>query len=162
MNSNYVDNELFFYNGIRDHVDLCEKLGLADFSRGGKVSGSGFYYLKGFGARLEWALIQYAMDFVESYTKRKNINKKIWKKKDEYLPVCVPDVVRYEVVEACGFHPRSSDPQTYFVDSHLGRSSQKEGSDDETVITPGTLCLSATAEFPVSCIFFYVKLCVYF
>jgi seryl-tRNA synthetase len=45
-----------------DHVALCEKLGLADFGRGAKISGSGFYVLTGAGARLQRALLQFMLD----------------------------------------------------------------------------------------------------
>lgn len=45
-----------------DHVALCEHLGLADFARGAKISGSGFYVLTGAGARLQRALLQFMLD----------------------------------------------------------------------------------------------------
>ena len=44
------------------HYDLGEDLELIDFDRGAKVSGGGFYFLKGDGARLEHALIQFMRD----------------------------------------------------------------------------------------------------
>jgi len=44
------------------HYDLGEDLGILDFERGVKVSGGGFYFLKGDGARLEHALIQFMLD----------------------------------------------------------------------------------------------------
>jgi len=44
------------------HYDLGEQLEILDFERGAKVSGSGFYFLKGAGARLEHALIQFMLD----------------------------------------------------------------------------------------------------
>ena len=42
-----------------NHVQLNEKLDFFDFSRGAKVSGTGWPIYKGLGARLEWALINY-------------------------------------------------------------------------------------------------------
>jgi len=45
-----------------DHVVLCERLGLADFARGAKISGSGFFVLTGAGARLQRALLQFMLD----------------------------------------------------------------------------------------------------
>ncbi len=47
----------------RHHVEIGEQLGLFDFKRGARMSGSGWPIYKGFGARLEWALIQYMLDF---------------------------------------------------------------------------------------------------
>ncbi len=44
------------------HYDLGEELGILDFERGAKVTGGGFYFLRGDGARLEHALIQFMLD----------------------------------------------------------------------------------------------------
>jgi seryl-tRNA synthetase len=44
------------------HYDLGEELDIVDEARGAKVSGSGFYFLKGDGARLEHALVQFMLD----------------------------------------------------------------------------------------------------
>jgi seryl-tRNA synthetase len=44
------------------HWDLGPVLGIIDFERGGKLSGSRFYVLKGVGARLQRALIQWMLD----------------------------------------------------------------------------------------------------
>ena len=46
----------------KGHVDLCDALGLIDFERGTKLSGSGFLLYTGWGARLERAMIQYLLD----------------------------------------------------------------------------------------------------
>src|SRR5215831_13633046 len=44
------------------HVELCEKLGLVDFARAAKLSGSGFVLYTNWGAKLERALIQFLLD----------------------------------------------------------------------------------------------------
>jgi len=44
------------------HYDLGEELDIIDFERGAKVSGGGFQFVKGEGARLEYALIQFMLD----------------------------------------------------------------------------------------------------
>ncbi len=46
----------------KEHFELGEKLGIIDFDRAGKVTGARFAFLKGGGARLERALIQFMMD----------------------------------------------------------------------------------------------------
>ena len=46
----------------KNHVDLCTDLGLIDYDRGTKLSGSGFWIYRGMGARLEWALLNYFID----------------------------------------------------------------------------------------------------
>jgi seryl-tRNA synthetase len=46
----------------RPHWDLGESLGIIDFARGVKISGTRFYVLKGDGARLQRALISFMLD----------------------------------------------------------------------------------------------------
>ena len=46
----------------RPHWELGESLGIIDFERGVKISGSRFYILKGLGARLQRALISWMLD----------------------------------------------------------------------------------------------------
>ncbi len=60
---------------IKNHVDIVEGLGLADFDRSGKIAGNGFYFLKGDLVFLEQALIRFALDIVS---------------KKGYLPVYPP------------------------------------------------------------------------
>ncbi len=47
---------------IVPHYDLGEELDVIDEARGAKTTGSGFYFMKGDGARLEHALIQFMLD----------------------------------------------------------------------------------------------------
>ncbi len=47
---------------IKDHVDLGEALGMLDFERAAKVTGSRFVFDKGLGARLERSLMNFMMD----------------------------------------------------------------------------------------------------
>lgn len=46
----------------KNHVELNETLKLFDFQRGAKIAGSGWPTYRNFGARLEWALLQYMVD----------------------------------------------------------------------------------------------------
>lgn len=48
-----------FEFAFKNHVELNEKLKLFDFERGAKITGSGWPVYRGWGARLEWALLQY-------------------------------------------------------------------------------------------------------
>ncbi|MGV7636906.1 serine--tRNA ligase, partial [Mycobacterium kansasii] len=45
----------------KDHLELAEGLGLLDMERGAKVSGSRFYFMKGYGALFQMALLQLAV-----------------------------------------------------------------------------------------------------
>ncbi len=54
----------------KDHVELAESLGLVDYKRAAKISGSGTWMYTGLGARLEWALLNYfiASHLADGYT----------------------------------------------------------------------------------------------
>ena len=47
---------------LSDHLELGERLGILDFKRGGKITGSGFPVWSGAGATLERALINFMLD----------------------------------------------------------------------------------------------------
>jgi len=49
---------------VKNHVDLIEALDLGDFEASARVSGKGFYYLKGDLALLNQALIKFSVDFM--------------------------------------------------------------------------------------------------
>ena len=49
---------------IKNHVELAEDLGVADFDASAKVAGKGFYYLKKDLALMNQALIRFAIDFM--------------------------------------------------------------------------------------------------
>lgn len=51
----------------KDHIELATSLGLIDYERSVKMSGSGFWTYTGSGALLEWALLNYFMDFHRSH-----------------------------------------------------------------------------------------------
>ena len=50
----------------KDHIDLANKLGLIDMERAAKVAGARFYYLRGDLVRLNYALISFALDFLQT------------------------------------------------------------------------------------------------
>ena len=50
---------------VKNHIDIGEKLDGLDFIRSAKVSGKGFYFIKGDLALLNMALIKFAIDFME-------------------------------------------------------------------------------------------------
>ncbi|MCL1894838.1 MAG: serine--tRNA ligase [Holophagaceae bacterium] len=49
-------------NNPLDHVEIATKLGIMDFERASKISGARFTVLRGMGAKLERALIQFFLD----------------------------------------------------------------------------------------------------
>ncbi|MEX0961885.1 MAG: serine--tRNA ligase [Simkaniaceae bacterium] len=46
----------------KNHLELNEKLGIFDFVRGAKLTGTGWPIYRDMGARLEWALLNYMID----------------------------------------------------------------------------------------------------
>ncbi|XP_022145958.1 serine--tRNA ligase [Momordica charantia] len=50
---------------LKNHVDLVELLGIADTKKGSEIAGGRGFYLKGDGVRLNQALINYGLDFLE-------------------------------------------------------------------------------------------------
>ncbi|GJT75129.1 serine--tRNA ligase [Tanacetum coccineum] len=51
---------------LKNHVDLMECLGIADTKKGAFVAGNRGYFLKGAGVRLNQALVDFGLDFLEN------------------------------------------------------------------------------------------------
>ncbi len=107
----------------KSHVELCESLKLVDFTRGAKLSGSGFLLYTNWGARLERALIQFLLDL--------HIHE------HGYTEVSPPLMVGPQCLEGVGQFPK-------FKDQYYGVA---EGDDKEKL---GKLYLIPTAETPVA------------
>lgn len=71
-----------------DHLAIGERLDAIDMERGAKVSGSRFYFLKGIGARLEFALIQLGLERAMAAG---------------FTPLITPTLVRPEIMAGTGF-----------------------------------------------------------
>ena len=78
----------------KNHVDLCTSLGLIDYDRGTKLSGSGFWIYRSMGARLEWALLNYFIDT--------HLN-------DGYELILPPHMLEYECGVTAGQFPKFAD-----------------------------------------------------
>jgi seryl-tRNA synthetase len=50
----------------KSHIEIAQELGFIDFERAAKVTGHGFYYIKGDLARLDFAIMTYTMDFLRT------------------------------------------------------------------------------------------------
>ena len=75
----------------KDHVELCESLGLIDYERGAKISGHGTWIYTGLGAQLEWALINF---FISEHLK------------DGYTMIMPPHLLNYESGYTAGQFPK--------------------------------------------------------
>ena len=78
----------------KNHVDLCTDLGLIDYERGAKLSGSGFWIYRGMGSRLEWALLNY---FIDTHIS------------DGYELILPPHMLEYECGLTAGQFPKFAD-----------------------------------------------------
>lgn len=72
----------------RDHLELGEGLRAIDTDRGAKVSGARFYFLRGVGARLQFALLNLAISKALA---------------NGFIPMIPPVLVRPEAMEGTGF-----------------------------------------------------------
>ena len=72
----------------RDHLAVAQGLGALDMERGAKVSGARFYFLRGVGAQLQWAMLTLA------------VNKAIT---NGFVPMIPPVLVKPESMEGTGF-----------------------------------------------------------
>ncbi len=77
------------------HWDLAETLDIIDFKRGAKISGSRFYVLKGLGAKLQRALINWMLD--------------LHIKEHGYTEVYPPYLVKSDVLVGTGNLPKFAD-----------------------------------------------------
>jgi seryl-tRNA synthetase len=88
----------------RDHVALGELLDVIDIERGAKISGSRFYFLKGWGARLELALMNMALDQAA---------------KAGFTALITPTLVRPEIMAGTGFLGSHADEIYYLPADEL-------------------------------------------
>ncbi|NCA07875.1 MAG: serine--tRNA ligase [Micrococcales bacterium] len=88
----------------RDHVALGELLDVIDIERGAKISGSRFYFLKGWGARLELALMNMALDQAA---------------KAGFTALITPTLVKPEVMAGTGFLGQHADEIYYLPGDDL-------------------------------------------
>ncbi|HVU06779.1 MAG TPA: serine--tRNA ligase [Candidatus Paceibacterota bacterium] len=82
----------------KDHVEIMTALGMVDFERGAKVHGFRGYFLTGEGARLSFAIWNYAMEF---FSKR------------GFTPVIPPTIVRKENLYGTAHLP--GDVEDYYM-----------------------------------------------
>lgn len=86
----------------KDHVELGTSLDIIDFDTASKVTGSGFYYLKGDGVLLELALVRYALEFLS---------------KRGFTAWFTPDLALSKFYLGTGYIPRGDEAQTYVVEN---------------------------------------------
>jgi len=89
---------------LKDHQQLGEELDIIDIARGVKIAGSRFYFLKGWGARLEIALMTMALDQAAEAG---------------FTALITPTLVRPEIMAGTGFLGAHSDEIYYLPADEL-------------------------------------------
>ena len=93
-----VGDKVAFDFEPRDHAELGEMLKAIDITRGTKVSGSRFYFLRGVGMRLELAIMNMALDKALA---------------EDFVPMITPTLVRPEIMAGTGFLGEHADEIYY-------------------------------------------------
>jgi seryl-tRNA synthetase len=88
---------------IKDHVDLATDLKVIDYERGVKIAGSGFWCYVGDGALMEWALLNYFVEFHQ---------------KNSYEFILAPFMLNEDSAYASGHLPKFRD-DLYWVQDGL-------------------------------------------
>lgn len=83
----------------KNHVELCEGLGMIDYQRGAKIAGNGGWIYRGAGARMEWALLNF---FINEHLK------------DGYDLILPPHMLNYECGYVAGQFPKFTD-EVYWI-----------------------------------------------
>ncbi|MCY1714699.1 serine--tRNA ligase [Caproiciproducens galactitolivorans] len=83
----------------KNHVELCESLGMIDYQRGAKLAGAGSWVYRGMGARMEWALLNF---FISEHLK------------DGYELILPPHMLNYECGYVAGQFPKFTD-EVYWI-----------------------------------------------
>lgn len=100
----------------KDSADIGRDLGIIDTDRGAKVSGSRFGFIKGDGALLEFALIQYAFGILME---------------EGFVPVVPPTMISEKAMDAMGYLIHGGDEETYHFEKDnmylVGTSEQSIG-----------------------------------
>ncbi len=108
----------------KDHVELATSLGLIDYERAAKMSGTGFWCYTGDGALMEWALLNYFIEFHRD---------------NGYKFIFPPFMLNEASAYASGHLPKFRE-DLYWVSSS---ASTKVTADE---VKNNKLCLDATAE----------------
>jgi seryl-tRNA synthetase len=90
----------------KTHLELVKSLGLVDFERGVKMSGTRHYVLTGMGMRLHQAVLRYALDFMAD--------------RRGFKPMAIPVIVREECMVGTGFFPAGREQAYHIEESARG------------------------------------------
>src|SRR3989344_1398292 len=87
----------------KDHLEIGEKLGIIDVQRAVKVSGTRFAYLKGDGALLEFAIVQYVLEKLT---------------KEGFIPIIPPTLKKQNITEGLGYWTEGNQNNYYSISDY--------------------------------------------
>ncbi len=120
------------------HWDLGEQLGIIDMERGSKLSGARFYVLKGAGAQLERALINWMLN--------------VHTREHGYTEMALPAMVREQTMLGSGNLPKFGDNLYRDAEEDLWLLPTAEvpltGLHRDEILEPGTLPIRYVAQTP--------------
>jgi seryl-tRNA synthetase len=117
---------------FKDHMQLGVDLGIIDVERGVKLAGTRSYFLKGDGARLHWAVLQFAMDVMIA---------------KGYTPMSVPLLMQDEAMRGTGYYP-GSEEQTYRTEEDREEGFVMLGTQSTSVAEVQTYHMEGDQEIP--------------
>lgn len=86
---------------MKNHVELCEDLGIIDYKRGAKIAGAGSWLYRGWGSRLEWALLNF---FINEHIK------------DGFEFILPPHMLGYQCGYVAGQFPKFTE-EVYWIEN---------------------------------------------
>ncbi|MGN0469909.1 MAG: serine--tRNA ligase [Acutalibacteraceae bacterium] len=84
---------------MKNHVELCESLGMIDYERGAKIAGAGSWLYRGWGSRMEWALLNF---FINEHIK------------DGFEFILPPHMLNYQCGYVAGQFPKFTE-EVYWI-----------------------------------------------
>lgn len=84
---------------MKNHVELCESLGMIDYERGAKIAGAGSWVYRGWGSRMEWALLNF---FINEHIK------------DGFEFILPPHMLNYQCGYVAGQFPKFTE-EVYWI-----------------------------------------------
>lgn len=97
----YFGEKPVFDFPMKNHVELCESLGMIDYKRGAKIAGAGSWIYRGWGSRLEWALLNF---FINEHIK------------DGFEFILPPHMLGYQCGYVAGQFPKFTD-EVYWIEN---------------------------------------------
>ena len=97
----YFGEKPVFDFPMKNHVELCESLGMIDYKRGAKIAGAGSWLYRGWGSRLEWALLNF---FINEHIK------------DGFEFILPPHMLGYQCGYVAGQFPKFTD-EVYWIEN---------------------------------------------